>query len=200
MLGRLRGEKAGLGCGGILVPGSHALLGHGAVQPQEASQGGERSGWLWSCPPPVAGASWIRAGGSAGLQDPPPALPAAPPKRCLDWAPAGCLQSRHSPAPRRAVPSTKASSCSSESLQRERKPPVCTAVKGDRSLTLLQGRGDLWGRGDPLRLPQGPQTPAGQAGIWHPGRGTVQSLGMLGSPPRLRDAKGAGEGCGGLRG
>lgn len=88
------GRKLGFGVGGSQSPSGHDPLGHGTTHPQETSKEDVQ--------PP--GMSWIHSGGSTGPQDPPPALPAAPPKCCLDWAPAGCLQRRHGPAPGEGSP------------------------------------------------------------------------------------------------
>lgn len=77
--------------------------------------------------------------------------------------------------------------------KREEAPSLYWCERGSQSDPALRMRGSL-GKGGSLRFPQGPQMPAGQAGIWCLGHGMVQSLGVLGSPPWLREAKGAGEG------
>lgn len=124
-------------------PGHHAP--RETTQPREASSGGKWEGWLWRCPVPLLlGCSRSQRG-----QDP-PALPAAPPKCCLDGLPAEQTQ----PSPRRGAPSTKAAPLSSKCPQRGRKLPVCTGLVWDPSLAQLRGCADPWGSGDPLWLLQ----------------------------------------------
>lgn len=168
-------------------PSHHAPQEHGATQPREASPGGKWEGWLWRRPAPGCCVLDPREGRTL--------LPCQQHLQNAAWM--GSLQApaeETQPSPRRGAALVEGAPLSPKSPQRGRKPPLCTGVNWDPNLAQLCNCGDPWGRGDPLWLLQGPQIPAGQAGIWGCWRWVwkVQELGsrICTTPPQCRGGKG----------
>jgi len=139
VLGKFRGEKAGVWGGGIQVPGCRAPLCHGPTQPWEGWQGGKRWRWLWSCPAPATGVSWVHAGTVRTPRT--PLLPCHQHLRnAVCFGPLQAARRGDAAQPWERGPLHQSPSRGRGS------PPVCTGVKRDPSLALLRGCSDPWGK------------------------------------------------------
>lgn len=108
---------------------------------------------------------WLLCSGSQRGQDP-PALPATPPKCCLDGVPAGSCRGDAAQPQERGCLGGGSPSLTKVPSEGEEAPTLYWCELGSQPGPALQLWRSLGKGGDPLWLLQGPQIPAGQAGIW----------------------------------